>query len=127
MTFSITSTGQPPGNMTLTIPSSDKSSKKETTGGTNTSKDTNSSVTAKCREAKEKWMDENSAEIEAMMIRNSNEVYAKVKKLQYNPKTKSNIVRDKEGNVLFDNEKVAERWKEYMEELYSGEGITEEN
>lgn len=37
-------------------------------------------VTAECRSAKEKWMDENSAEIEYMINRNNNGVYAKVKR-----------------------------------------------
>lgn len=74
-------------------------------------------VTAECRKAKEKWMDKNSAEIEYMMNRNNNGVYAKVKRLQYEPRTRSNIVKDKEGRIVFDNEKVANRWKEYMEEL----------
>lgn len=71
-------------------------------------------------------MEKNSIEIETMMARNNNGVYAKVKKLQYEPKTKSNIVKDKSGKILFDNEKVAERWKEYMEDLYKGEEIIDE-
>jgi len=33
-----------------------------------------------CRKAKEQWMEENSKEIELMMYRNNNGVYAKVKK-----------------------------------------------
>lgn len=84
-------------------------------------------VTAECRKAKEKWMDENSAEIECMMNNNNNKVYAKVKRLQYEPRTRSNIVKDKEGRIVFDNEKVANRWKEYMEELYVGPEITFED
>uniref|UniRef100_A0A8D9DT62 Craniofacial development protein 2 n=1 Tax=Cacopsylla melanoneura TaxID=428564 RepID=A0A8D9DT62_9HEMI len=84
-------------------------------------------VTTECRKAKERWMDENSAEIEYMMNRNNNGVYAKVKRLQYEPKTRSNIVKDKEGKIMFDNEKVANRWKEYMEELYVGQEITNED
>lgn len=46
--------------------------------------------------------------------------------MQYKPKTKSNIVRDKEGKILFENSKVVERWKEYMEELYQGREIVNE-
>ncbi|VVC42424.1 Reverse transcriptase domain [Cinara cedri] len=69
-------------------------------------------ITQKCRQAKEKWMEEYSEDIEIMMKRNNNGVYAKVKKLQYTPKTRSNIVKNK-----------ADRWKEYLEDLYIGEDI----
>ncbi|KAI5755057.1 hypothetical protein M8J77_013699 [Diaphorina citri] len=87
-------------------------------------KELKNTITSKCREAKEKWMDEKSAEIEMMMNRNNNGVYAKVKKLQQNPKTRSNIVKDKDGKFLFD---IANRWKEYLEELYTGEDILNED
>lgn len=50
-----------------------------------------------------------------------------MKRLQYEPRTRSNIVKDKEGRIVFDNEKVANRWKEYMEELYVGPEITFED
>lgn len=33
------------------------------------------------------------------------------------------MVKYKSGNILFENEKVAERWKEYMAELYIGDEI----
>jgi len=52
-----------------------------------------------CRKAKEQWMEENSKEIELMMNRNNNGVYAKVKKLQFDPRTRSNIVKNKEGMI----------------------------
>uniref|UniRef100_A0A8D8RMY9 Craniofacial development protein 2 n=1 Tax=Cacopsylla melanoneura TaxID=428564 RepID=A0A8D8RMY9_9HEMI len=81
-------------------------------------------VTEECRKAKTKWMDENSVEIQQLINKHDNGVYSKIKKLQYTPRTKSNIVKDKEGKVLFDNEKVADRWKEYIEELYFGEEAT---
>lgn len=61
------------------------------------------------------------------MNRNNNGAYAKVKRLQYEPKTRSNIVKDKEGRIEFDNEKIANRWKEYMEELYASLEITIED
>ncbi|XP_050439147.1 craniofacial development protein 2-like [Adelges cooleyi] len=80
-------------------------------------------IIQKCRQAKEKWMEEYSEDIEMMMKRNNNGVYAKVKKLQYTPKTRSNIVKNKAGKILFDNDEVANRWKEYLEDLYIGEDI----
>lgn len=84
-------------------------------------------VSMKCREAKEKWLDENIKEIEVdLLLNNTSRVYNKVKNLQYKPKTRRNIVRDKDGKILFENNKVVERWKEYMEELYQGEDIADE-
>jgi len=43
--------------------------------------------------------------------------------LQYTPKTRSNIVKDKASKILFDNDEVANRWKEYLEDLYIGDDI----
>lgn len=51
----------------------------------------------------------------------------KIQKLQYNFKTKSDIVKDKFGYILFDNKKVADRWKEYIQEVYIGDAILEDN
>lgn len=59
------------------------------------------------------------------MNRHYNEVYAKVKKLQVNPRTKNNIVKNKEGRILFNNEKVAKRWKECIVEIYEREEVEE--
>jgi len=44
-----------------------------------------------------------SEDIERMMKRNNNGVYDKVKKLQYTPKTRSNIVKNKARKILFNN------------------------
>lgn len=82
-------------------------------------------VTSKCREAKEKWLKENIEEIEIHLAKNNTDkAYNTVKKLHQKHKTTSNIVKDKEGKILFENEKVAKRWKEYMEDLYEGDEIT---
>lgn len=72
-------------------------------------------------------MDENNAEILYIMNSNNNGVYAKVQKFQYEPRTRSNIVKGKEGRIVFDNEKVVNKWKEYTEELYVGLEITIED
>lgn len=58
-----------------------------------------------------------------MINRHDNGVYAKVKKLQYNLRTRSTTVKSKEGRILNDNEETAKRWKEYIEELYEGEEV----
>lgn len=43
--------------------------------------------------------------------RHDDGVYAKVKKLQYNPRTRSTIVKSKDGRILINNEEIARRWK----------------
>lgn len=85
-------------------------------------------ITELCRKAKDEWLKNNCEEIQYCLMKNSiDKAYNKVKSLQYSPRTRSNIVKDKEGRTLFENEKVAERWKEYMEELYEGDEIQNEN
>lgn len=79
-------------------------------------------ITQKCRHAKEIWLQEHSEEIEFDIQTNRiDKAYFRIKKMQSKSKTKSHIVKDKDGRVLFEIEKVAERWKEYIEELYHGE------
>ncbi|KAI5717312.1 hypothetical protein M8J77_003669 [Diaphorina citri] len=84
-------------------------------------------IEMKCQERKEKWLEENSKEIEMDIRTNQmDKAYTKIKKLQLKPKTKSNIVKDNNGKILFDNEMVADRWKEYIEDLYDGDNIISE-
>jgi len=46
-------------------------------------------------------------------------LYRKVSKLTNRKRKKQNLrVRDKEGNVLTDSDKVRDRWKKYIEDLY---------
>uniref|UniRef100_A0A8D8U352 Craniofacial development protein 2 n=1 Tax=Cacopsylla melanoneura TaxID=428564 RepID=A0A8D8U352_9HEMI len=85
-------------------------------------------ITDMCRKAKDLWLRDNCEEIEYCLMKNNpDKAYNKVKSLQYTPRTRSNIVKDKEGTTLFEINKVAERWKEYMEDLYEGEEILNEN
>ncbi|KAL4100956.1 hypothetical protein QTP88_020980 [Uroleucon formosanum] len=81
-------------------------------------------ITNQCREAKNLWLRENCKEIEYLLIKNNTDrIYNRVRSLEYKQRTKSNTVSDKYGNLIFENEKVAGRWKEYLEELYEGEEI----
>ncbi|KAI5739387.1 hypothetical protein M8J77_018683 [Diaphorina citri] len=84
-------------------------------------------ITTKCRLAKEEWLEHNIKDIELDLLQNNTgKAYNKVKKLQHKSKTSSNIVRDNNGKILFENDKVADRWKEYLEELYEGVEIGNE-
>ena len=46
-------------------------------------------------------------------------LHRKVSKLTNRKRVKQNLrLHDKEGNVLTDSDKVRDRWKEYIEDLY---------
>lgn len=63
-------------------------------------------ITELCRKAKDEWLKNNCEEIQYCLMKNSiDKAYNKVKSLQYSPRTRSNIVKDKEGRTLFENEK----------------------
>lgn len=84
-------------------------------------------ITNQCHEAKDLWLRGNCKEIEYLLIKNNTDIaYHRVRSLEYKPRTKSNIVSNKYRNLLFENEKVAGRWKEYLEELYEGEEIIDQ-
>jgi len=51
---------------------------------------------------------------------NFGNMYTTIKTLQHIPKTMINIVKDTYGNILYDNEALSKRWKEY---LYLGKEI----
>ena len=46
--------------------------------------------------------------------------YRIVKKHFKERSAKCNTIRDKNGNILFENEDKVKRWKEYLEDLYKG-------
>ena len=56
----------------------------------------------------------------------TDKAYAKIRALQYKPRTKSNIVKDKEGKIVFDEKSVSKRWKECIEELCEGDEVEDE-
>ena len=70
--------------------------------------------------AREKWCDEQCAELEKRERQGKIDIlYRKVSKLTNRKRKKQNLrIRDEEGNVLTDSDKVRDRWKEYIEDLY---------
>ena len=74
-----------------------------------------------CRKAKEIWFNKQCEEIEELEKHHSSkEMHAKVKELWRNRKynNSNGCIMDKEGNLLFEEEDVANRWKEYITQLY---------
>ena len=72
-----------------------------------------------CKEAKEKWLVNQCEEVKQLEYR-SREMHNKVKELtSKNTKKKaSGCIKDKNGNILFNQEEIAARWVEYIAELY---------
>lgn len=77
-------------------------------------------ITEECRRAKNQWLEKECNEIDYCLKKNfTDKAYNKVKSSQTTPRTKSNIVKDKEGKILFDNESVSDGksiWKNCMKE-----------
>ena len=81
----------------------------------------NKQINSECKEAKEKWLVNQCEEVEQLEKQYKlREMHNKVKELTFkNPKKKaSSCIKDKDGNILFDQEKIADRWVEYITELY---------
>ena len=75
-----------------------------------------------CIIAKEAWFNEKCDEILRLdKCNNSKELHSKVKEVIGSNKKKAGIqacIKDKKGNILFEKEKIEERWTEYIKELY---------
>lgn len=55
----------------------------------------NNEITNQCRKAKDLWLQKNCKEIEYYLTKNNTDkAYNRVKRLEYKPRTKINIVRD---------------------------------
>ena len=81
----------------------------------------NKEISNDCRLAKENWLNEQCREIEDLERQfRTKEMHQKVKQITNKSKTNTNMgcIKDRNGNILFDKEKIAERWVEYIKELY---------
>ena len=78
-----------------------------------------------CSLAKEAWFNEKCDEILKLdKSHNSKELHAKVKEVLGTNKKNTGVqacIKDKEGNILFEKEKIEERWTEYIKDLYGDE------
>ena len=73
-------------------------------------------VKEKCREAKEKWWNDQCAELERVPAT----AHTKMK-LMVNKGTScssSGCIKAKNGDILMEKEKILERWSEYIEDLF---------
>lgn len=77
-----------------------------------------------CDNAKEEWINKNCAEIEELEAQHkTRQMYEKVKEVTGTNRRRAgnNCVTNKDGRVLFDQQEIQDRWKEYIEELFEDE------
>ena len=85
----------------------------------------NKQINLACKEAKEKWLVNECEEVEQLEKQyKSREMHNKVKELtSKNTKKKSSgCIKDKNGNILFNQEEIAAGLVEYIVELYEDHG-----
>lgn len=83
-------------------------------------------VIRKSKEAKEKYLEENCSDIEILMkTGRREEAYKMVKKFFGQYKPRAGGIEDNNGKMLWEQEDIAKRWKEYLEILYEGETFKE--
>ena len=72
--------------------------------------------------AKNKWLEEQCTEIEDLQKQGKHaQVYSKIRQLQKRKCRSSTEIKDKHGSLMKDGDKIRNRWKEYIEELYDKE------
>lgn len=82
-------------------------------------------MTKKSIEAKEKYLEKKYEEIDVLMKTGRKEAaYKTVKKFFGTHNPKSGAIEDREGTVIYEQEHIAERWKEYLEAPYNKEELT---
>ena len=84
----------------------------------------NKEVQNECRKAKENCISSQCNESEKMGKQfRLREMHNKIKLVTSRTKSRNecSCIEDKNGKILFDSKQIAERWKEYIEELYEDE------
>ena len=86
-------------------------------------------IRADCKRAKEEWYKDRCNEIEELERKHkAMALHQKVKELtdrRRNIKNRSGCIKDKDGELLFEKEKISERWVEYIRTLYSDDNRSE--
>ena len=79
-------------------------------------------IKRKCMEEKMKYYDAQCNEIELTekyMPRDHHQRIQQVTGKKWKNRKDSNVLKDKEGNIMIEKDQIIERWREYIEELYS--------
>ena len=87
-------------------------------------KEIDKNIIRACRKAEDEWLNQQCQEIENLERQfKSKEMHKKVRELANKKKsTRGNgCIKNKDGQILFDEEEIAARWVEYVTELYDDE------
>ena len=80
-------------------------------------------IRKKCRREKEKWCNEKCVEIEeSQKLNATKKMHDSIKELAGNKKSSNSggsCIKDKEGKMIFEREKILERWAEYIGDLFA--------
>jgi hypothetical protein len=91
-------------------------------------KQANNEVRRALRKSKEDWINKQCQTIENNLNHNKiKEAFATVKRLTGTYQPRTSVIEDKNGKMLTDTEAVADRWKEYCQELYSYTPVVDNN
>lgn len=72
-----------------------------------------------CKETKEKWLNARCKEIENLEVTKQwRSMHRKIKELGGSKRSHSAGIQNKNGNIVFEEDKVAGRWVEYIQELF---------
>ena len=82
----------------------------------------NKEIKKLCKNAKEQWFNNKCDEIENYLnVNGTKKMHDTIKELAGTAKSSSSTgcIKDKDGNMLFERDKVLERWAEYVGDLFS--------
>ena len=83
-------------------------------------RDLSREIQKQIRSDKSEFIRQRCAEVEKNSAsNNTKDMFKNIKLLTSKPSTKLNVVKDKDGNVLTEEDEIKTRWKEYCEELYA--------
>ena len=84
-------------------------------------------IRRRCIKDKENYVNEICRKVEQAQIqKKSKEVYDGIKKLTDKKTTRSQLIKDKNGNLLTDPDMIKDRWAEHFKELYNPINPTDE-
>ena len=87
--------------------------------GTDAYKILDEKIKKKCKEAKQEWANNKCAKIEQLANKNQTKrMFDEIKQFHGKRFSSSGCIKDKNGDVLFEVDKIIDRWKEYIEDLF---------
>lgn len=84
-------------------------------------------IRRRCKKDKEEYINSICQDVEqAHLQKKSKKVYEGIKKIQQQRTQQSNVIKDKQGNILTDPVEVKARWEEHFSELYNQVNSTDD-